>query len=97
MSNGEPWDFFKAIEDLQDTVKGLEATKARAQDTRLIAIMAFLMAFMAFYFRTPRIARQGKDSITSTLKAWGLSSRALNTLEIILRGACDELEKQARR
>lgn len=50
MSNGEPWDFFKAIEDLQNAVKGFEATKATAQDTRLIAIMAFFYGFYGLVF-----------------------------------------------
>lgn len=70
MSNGEPWEFFKRIEDLEETTKGLEATEATAHENRAILLLIFALAFAAFHESAPHMARVGKDLVMARLKTY---------------------------
>lgn len=91
MSNGEPWDFFKTIEN---TAKGLEATEATARENRAILLLTFALAFAAFHESTPHTARAGKDLVIARLKKIPLSKQIVDALEETMLGVCDVFERR---
>ena len=91
MSNGEPWEFFKTIEN---TAKRLEATEATAEENRAILLLTFALAFAAFYESAPHTARARKDLVMARLKKMPLSQQIVNALEEAMLAACDELERR---
>jgi len=94
MSNGEPWEFFGRIEDLENITKGLEATKTRARDNSLVGILAFGFAFLAFNKSAPHRARASKDELMPLLKKTRLSQPMLDALEQMMLIVCDTLDQQ---
>ncbi len=80
------YDIFKRIEEL-------EALKPTAEDGRILAVDALILAFIALVRDHPRTARKLKDSYLAHLETSNLSPELLKELERFLIIVCDELEK----
>lgn len=94
MSNGEPWEFFKTIEN---TAKRLEAAEATAEENRALLVMTFRLTFFAMFSHTPKLARAGKDDIMRMLKDLGLSQQMLDILEDDMLKLCETFETLGKR
>lgn len=85
--NSEPeWQFFARLEKL-------EALKPTAEDGRILAMEAFVIAFIALARHRPTIARKAKDLLIARLKKLGLTAGLLGQLERDLLEICDEVEQ----
>ncbi len=89
MSNGEPWEFFKTIEN---TVKRLETVETTALDGAIVGILAFGYAFAAFHESAPHRTRVAKDELMLRLKKWPLSQQMVDALEGTMLDVCDGFE-----
>jgi len=97
MSNGEEFEFFKRIEDLEEITKGLEATEATARENRVLLVVTFLLTFVALLTHSPKSTREAKDIIMSMLKDLGLSRQLLDVLEENMLKRCERFETLGRR
>ncbi len=91
MSNGEPWEFFKTIEN---TVKRQDATEATARENKAVLLATFWLAFAAFHVGTLHAARVNKDVIMAMLKKTPLSKQMVNALEETMLDVCDAFERR---
>jgi len=96
MSNGEQWDFFKRIENLEETTKGLQGIEATAEENRALLVVTFWLAFTAIFDHYPYAARTGKDEIKLALKDQ-VSQQLLDILEDIMLKQCETFETRGRR
>ncbi|GAI25273.1 unnamed protein product [marine sediment metagenome] len=94
MSNTEEWQFFERIEELEKIAKGLKSTETTALDGAIVGMIAFALAFFAFYESTPSSARAGKDELMLRLKKLPLSQQTVDGLEEMMLKMCDGLERK---
>lgn len=80
------WDFFERIERL-------ESLRPTAEDSLLLGVYAYAMAFAALVKDNPNIARKLKDTFTAHLETTNLNPELIKVLEGALTVVCDQFEQ----
>ena len=80
------WDIFGRIEKL-------ETLQPTAEDTRILAVNALFLAFIALVKDHPRAARKMKDEYVAHLETTNLNPELLKELGRFLTIICDSFEE----